>query len=402
MKGIYRLMRRIISGIMALITAVILPLNVNANPVEQNKVATSALYGSRINMSLDQKSVKFSPHYFDPNDLYLTSSSMSVMTIPGLSDEQMESVRKIISGLQDLNLSEAMMAGILGNLRQESGFDPSALSDSKTFYGLVQWGRERRRALETIPDYDTVEGQVKFLKAELQGTAPATGNFGADLDRYLKQYDNSDMHTVDDVEMACEAFCVIVEGCTGGKVIDANRAKNGQYYQDLGQRKSYALIIYKYLQARGATSETAAEFISIAETKLGAPYVWGASGPNSFDCSGFVYWVLNQAGISIDRKTTADWVSGDPRFQKVTNYDELQAGDLFLIRYKDGGGHIGIVGAEGTVYHASGGKAKSSWKWVKHDQLGEWWRSHFTCGWRYIGDGTTKTTDTDDTTESTD
>ena len=41
----------------------------------------------------------------------------------------------------------------------------------------------------------------------------------------------------------------------------------------------------------------ASTLISIASSKIGAPYVYGAKGPNSFDCSGFVYWCLNQAGV---------------------------------------------------------------------------------------------------------
>ncbi len=189
-------MRRMLSGIMAFFTVVMFPFSTYASD-KDNKVAPSAIYGSRINMSINQESVKYSPQYFNPNELNVTSSStLSVMDIPGLSTEEMENMRKIVSGLQDLNLSNAMLAGILGNLRQESNFKPSALSDSKTYYGLVQWGKERRTALETIPDYDTVEGQVKFLKAELQGTAPATGNYGATLDKYLSRYDSSNMQTV--------------------------------------------------------------------------------------------------------------------------------------------------------------------------------------------------------------
>ena len=48
------------------------------------------------------------------------------------------------------------------------------------------------------------------------------------------------------------------------------------------------------------------EVISEAKKHVGKPYVWGASGPNSFDCSGFVSYVLKQTGLSLgaDRITT--------------------------------------------------------------------------------------------------
>ena len=367
-------MRRILSGIMAFLTVVMSPFSTYASD-KDNKVAPSAIYGSRINMSINQESVKYSPQYFNPNELNVTSSStLSVMDIPGLSTEEMENMRKIVSGLQDLNLSNAMLAGILGNLRQESNFKPSALSDSKTYYGLVQWGKERRTALETIPDYDTVEGQVKFLKAELQGTAPATGNYGATLDKYLSRYDSSNMQTVTDVEMACEAFCVVVEGCTGGKAENKNKAKDGKYYQDLGQRKDYAKEIYNYLEIGNISveaSEQAKEFLSIASSKLGCPYVWGAKGPNSFDCSGYVWWCLNQAGVNVPYRTTANWISDKP-FPQVTSYDDLRAGDVMLIS-----GHIVIIVGDGTIMDASSSNGK-----VVHRNLSDWWRNHFVVGYR--------------------
>ena len=49
--------------------------------------------------------------------------------------------------------------------------------------------------------------------------------------------------------------------------------------------------------------------ISVAQSKLGCPYVWGAKGPNSFDCSGFVYWCLNQVGVNQSYITSSGWRS---------------------------------------------------------------------------------------------
>ena len=49
-------------------------------------------------------------------------------------------------------------------------------------------------------------------------------------------------------------------------------------------------------------STKANEVIAYAKTLLGKPYVWGAQGPNSFDCSGFTYYVFkNKAGIVLPR-----------------------------------------------------------------------------------------------------
>ena len=55
-------------------------------------------------------------------------------------------------------------------------------------------------------------------------------------------------------------------------------------------------------------SATAEHVIDIAKSKLGAPYVYGASGPDSFDCSGFTSWVFGQVGISLPRTADEQWV----------------------------------------------------------------------------------------------
>ena len=47
--------------------------------------------------------------------------------------------------------------------------------------------------------------------------------------------------------------------------------------------------------------------LAVASSKLGCPYVWGSKGPNSFDCSGFVYWCLNQVGVRQSYMTSSGW-----------------------------------------------------------------------------------------------
>ncbi|MFZ1300853.1 MAG: NlpC/P60 family protein, partial [Leptotrichiaceae bacterium] len=51
-----------------------------------------------------------------------------------------------------------------------------------------------------------------------------------------------------------------------------------------------------------AKSDVREKIIDFAKTKLGSPYVWGATGPNSFDCSGFVGYVYQKtAGLVLPR-----------------------------------------------------------------------------------------------------
>lgn len=97
-------------------------------------------------------------------------------------------------------------------------------------------------------------------------------------------------------------------------------------------------------------------FLDTALAQLGKPYVWGAEGPNGFDCSGFVYYCLRQAGYDVDR-ATADMYS---RFKKwkYVDKDDLQPGDLMFYYSDDKGdgdhiGHIGIYIGNGYHIHAS-------------------------------------------------
>lgn len=122
----------------------------------------------------------------------------------------------------------------------------------------------------------------------------------------------------------------------------------------------------------GATvSGSASNLIGIASSKLGCPYVWGAKGPNSFDCSGFVYWCLNQAGVSQSYLTSSGW-RNPGRYQRVSNFDSIQAGDIVVVS-----GHVGIAAGGGTVIDASSSNGR-----VVHRSLSSWWRNNFIVAWR--------------------
>ncbi len=95
-------------------------------------------------------------------------------------------------------------------------------------------------------------------------------------------------------------------------------------------------------------------FLDIALAQQGKPYVWGAEGPNDFDCSGFVYYCLTQTGYSVYR-ATANTYSKWKSWQYVDR-DSLQPGDLmFYIDEDDPSriGHIGIYLGNGYHIHAS-------------------------------------------------
>ncbi|MER5180897.1 NlpC/P60 family protein [Streptomyces sp. NPDC002896] len=95
-----------------------------------------------------------------------------------------------------------------------------------------------------------------------------------------------------------------------------------------------------------AASGRAAAAYSAAQSKLGSPYVYGASGPSSFDCSGLTSWAFAQAGVSIPRTSQAQANAGT----RIYSQADLKVGDLVLF-YGDLH-HVGFYAGNGQVLHA--------------------------------------------------
>lgn len=79
-----------------------------------------------------------------------------------------------------------------------------------------------------------------------------------------------------------------------------------------------------------------AQVVAIARQQIGKPYVWGATGPNSFDCSGLVQYVYKQVGINLPRTTYTQSETGT-----AVSLNSLQSGDLLF------------WGGIGTAYHVA-------------------------------------------------
>ncbi|WP_278548142.1 C40 family peptidase [Paraclostridium bifermentans] len=101
----------------------------------------------------------------------------------------------------------------------------------------------------------------------------------------------------------------------------------------------------------GGSSETnnAQAIINTAKAQLGKPYVWGAEGPNSFDCSGLVYYVYGQHGIKMPRTSREQANVGT-----TISQSQLQPGDLIFSSTDGSGGvnHVGIYVGNGQMIHA--------------------------------------------------
>lgn len=77
----------------------------------------------------------------------------------------------------------------------------------------------------------------------------------------------------------------------------------------------------------GSTNSKTKKFIDLALSKQGTPYVFGAAGPDKFDCSGLVSWALKEAGVSGGR-TTARGLQERYAGSAITKKEDLKPGDL--------------------------------------------------------------------------
>ncbi|MFK4185856.1 NlpC/P60 family protein [Streptomyces sparsogenes] len=95
----------------------------------------------------------------------------------------------------------------------------------------------------------------------------------------------------------------------------------------------------------GSYSTRADKAVAFARSQLGKPYVWGATGPNSYDCSGLTQAAWKAAGVSLPR-TTWDQVKVGTR----VSTSDLQPGDLVF--FYDDISHVGLYIGDGMMIHA--------------------------------------------------
>ena len=156
----------------------------------------------------------------------------------------------------------------------------------------------------------------------------------------------------------------LVYTCTdrGGAI----KIVNGVYKIDLlmstkaeayafGRRKGKAVIGVEVSTTKGGSSSSSstatgigAKLVEEAKKHLGKRYVWGATGPNTFDCSGLTQYCHKKLGINIPRTSLAQSKSG-----KLVSKSDLQVGDLIFWKTTSAPvGHVGMYVGNGQFIHA--------------------------------------------------
>ena len=94
-------------------------------------------------------------------------------------------------------------------------------------------------------------------------------------------------------------------------------------------------------------SKNGGSVVETAKSYIGSSYVYGGSGPSSFDCSGFTSYVYKQYGVPLNRTAAGQYSNGT-----AVSKEELQPGDLVMFG-KSGINHVGIYIGGGQMVHAA-------------------------------------------------
>ena len=267
--------------------------------------------------------------------------------------------RQVAQYMFDKGLGKAQVCGILGNIKAESQFNTSAENSSSGAYGLIQWLGGRKDGLSGFAasqgkEMSDMSVQLSYLWAELSGEEDhacemsyASVQWGTWNDWATEFRQNN-------------GFTSSTNSFDEFKQITSARVAAGYFYAaiergqvfETGSRYDYAQEYFSKIKKKhGSTGDgtLGGEAVAKAKTKIGAAYVWGAEGPETFDCSGLVKWCYAQVGLDLPHHTDAQFALCD-----VISEDELQVGDLvFMNPGGDGNvyGHVGMYAGDGMLIH---------------------------------------------------
>lgn len=188
--------------------------------------------------------------------------------------------------------------------------------------------------------YDRAVGPLQILPTTWRDAA-ADGND----DRRL------DPHNIDDASASTAQLL-----CTSGDLGDLVTLRQALFHYNASETYVAAVLdAIAVLDAAASNSapgsESAEAAVAAALTQLGKPYVWGATGPDSYDCSGLTQWAYAQTGVVLPRTSRQQWNAGPH-----PPLNDLRRGDLIF--YGDDAAdpltiyHVAMYVGEGLMIEA--------------------------------------------------
>lgn len=228
---------------------------------------------------------------------------------------------------KDMEAQEAKVSDLsddLGELAimqfQSSGFDMTTqlLTSESSENFLSRLGTLQNETDRSNADLQNLQVEQAKL-TELQETATETeAAITADLAKkkeLAEEYDKKEaeaQQVYDDLNAAEQA-----------RLAQLQAEAATQQEADIASQESASRSTDALPTATGDASSRALQAVEIAKSKVGLPYVYATSGPNTFDCSGFTSYAYRQVGINLPRSSRAQSRVGTP-----VAISDLQPGDL--------------------------------------------------------------------------
>lgn len=159
----------------------------------------------------------------------------------------------------------------------------------------------------------------------------------------LEETKSSQPETVSEVEETTNDETIVPEL---QKALDAGFTK--EQYDQIMQMPKVPAAEDRSTLTRATLTEKQSKVVSKAKEQIGKPYVWGAQGPNSFDCGGLVRYVYKQAvGMDVPMGTT-----NQEKMGTEVSLNALQPGDLVFYGNRGATYHVAIYIGNGQILHA--------------------------------------------------
>jgi peptidoglycan DL-endopeptidase CwlO len=218
------------------------------------------------------------------------------------------------------NANQTSVLGLLS-----SGNPQSALSQASLVLEVA--GTHNEEATQLLTAAQTLASVSAQRQRTEQGIAQIHAQLAAQKTSLNKLLASSKA-TLDSLTTAQQAQ---VEANTVGGTTSSSSSSSGQ--------SGTSAIAYT-----GPTGTQADKAVAFAYAQLGKPYVYGATGPSSYDCSGLVQAAWAAAGLAIPRTTFEDWDS-----LPHIPVSQMVPGDLIIY---DGEGHVAIYVGDGYIIDA--------------------------------------------------
>jgi cell wall-associated NlpC family hydrolase len=288
-----------------------------------------------------------------PRPDHLIEATLLVTSPKPLSDRTIKAVNRV-SGVVRTHSVAAGSGRVNGNRARILGVRPAGFrpwTPKLTARSQPLWQSIARGELTASFDMGKQTGLINGSQVPIAAGHRGTVRIGA--------FASMGMAGVDAVMSEDRAVALGLRPGTG-LVISAPKADSlavKRAVHDIVARGKLADQVHTSLLREVVVIRDAGEFLTrvqintmlkAAVSRLGVPYVWGATGPNSFDCSGLVQWAFAKAGIYMPRVSQQQWLAGPH-----VAYEDALPGDLLFWHYdptdRANIDHVAIYAGDGMM-----------------------------------------------------